>query len=78
MLSGTVADQLLQPVSWWDAKVVDAARRVKLTQLLLRSTLYVRTEALSLFTIPDPFRRIVGKGLNHFTMLPLDVSNVKR
>lgn len=78
MLSGTVADQLLQPVSWWDAKVVDAARRVKLTQLLLRSTLYVRTEARSLFTIPDPFRRIVGKGLNHFPMLLLDVSNVKR
>jgi hypothetical protein len=40
--------------------------------------LYVRTEARGLFSIPDPLRRIVGKGLNHFQMIPEDVSNVKR
>ena len=61
MLSGTVADQLLQPVPWWDAKVVDVVGRVKLTELFLRRTLYVRAEARGLFTIPDPLRRIVGK-----------------
>ena len=73
-----VADKLLQPVSWRDAKVVDVVRRVQLTQLFLRSTLYLSTEARSLFTIPDPLRRIVGKGLNAFPMLPLHDSNVKR
>lgn len=78
MLSGTVADQLLQPVPWWDAKVVDVVGRVKLTELFLRRTLYVRAEARGLFTIPDPLRRIVGKRLDHFPMLPTDVSNVKR
>jgi hypothetical protein len=28
MLSGAVTGKLLQPVSWWDAKVVDVVRRV--------------------------------------------------
>jgi len=78
ILSNAVADKLLQPVSWRDAKVVDVVRRVKLTQLFLRGTLYLGTEARSLFTIPDPLRRVVGKGLDHFPMLPLHVSNVKR
>ena len=78
MLSNAVADKLLQPVSWRDAKVVDVVRRVQLTKLFLRSTLYLSTEARSLFTIPDLLRRIVGKGLNHFPMLPLCDSNVKR
>ena len=78
ILSNAVVDKLLQPVSWRDAKVVDVVRRVQLTQLFLRSALYLSTEARGLFTIPDPLRRIVGKGLNHFPMLPLHVSNVKR
>ena len=78
MLSGTVAGYLLKPVSRWDAKVVDVVRRVKLTQLLLRGALYVRAEARGIFTIPDLLRRIVGKGLNHFPIVPSDVSNVKR
>jgi hypothetical protein len=42
VLPGTVADQLLQSVSWWDAKVVDVVGRVELTQLLLRGALDVR------------------------------------
>ena len=78
MLSGAVADKLLQPVSWWHAKVVDVVRRVQLPQLLLGSTLYLGTQARSLFTIPNPLRRIVGKGLDHFPMLPPHVSIVKR
>ena len=45
MLPNAVADKLLQPVSWRDAKVVDVVRRVQLTQLFLRSTLYLSTEA---------------------------------
>ena len=78
MLSGAVADQLLQPVPWWDAKVIDVVGRVELTQLFLRGTLYVRAEARDLFTIPDPLCRLVGKRLDHFPMLSIDVSNAKR
>ena len=78
MLSGAVAGYLLQRVPWWDTKVVNVAGRIKLTQLFLCGTLYVRAKARGPFTIPDPLRRIVGKRLDHFSTLPTDVSNVKR
>lgn len=61
MLPGPVADQLLQSVSWWETKVADVVRRVKLTQLLLSGALQIRTEARDLFTFPDPLCSIVSR-----------------
>jgi hypothetical protein len=59
MLSGAIADQLLQSVSGWYAKVVDAVRRVQLTQFLLGGTLKIRAKARSVFAIPHPLRHVV-------------------
>jgi hypothetical protein len=69
VLPATVAGQLLKPIPWWNAEILDIFRRMDQLELPQRQPLHQSVNALDVLLIPDALGVLASERSDHDTII---------